>query len=291
MKKLLLSILLLLSCNSVSAEEVKSGILVKKHSQSEVDQLLKERLNGGIGSTFAGFANQFLVSSVIQTGCNAVLVSLSNEVSAKQLMSTFPQSYKPTFKELLDCLAQQTSSTWKYNPDDKFIKVEDKEGQKQSKPSEPVDIYIFEFTPSTNEKSFTVELPSGWTSKDMGHWVKYSPPKFPVGLDIYEMGTYSSSDGDSIKLKSIPSDLLLEWGKRIKQNPTKADLKKGKIGTFDADLYECEISGKDDKKLKWHNWTFMNGNKCYFVLSAYPNELENDIYPDVQKILSTFRIK
>ncbi|MDX2108263.1 MAG: hypothetical protein SFY67_17850 [Candidatus Melainabacteria bacterium] len=265
MKKLLLSILLLLSCNSVSAEEVRSGILVKKHSQSEVDQLLKERLNGGIGSTFAGFANQFLVSSVIQTGCNAVLVSLSNEVSAKPLMSTFPQSYKPKF--------------------------EDKEGQKQSKPSEPVDIYIFEFTPSTNEKSFTVELPSGWTSKDMGHWVKYSPPKFPVGLDIYEMGTYSSSDGDAAKLKNIPGDLLLEWAKRIKQSPTTADLKKGKIGTFDADLYECEISGKDDKKLKWHNWTFMNGNKCYFVLSAYPNELENDIYPDVQKILSTFKIK
>ncbi len=299
MKKLLLLLSLLtlthlsLTSNAAFAEDEKSQVKVKHFTQSEIDDLLKSRLNGGLGGTFASFTNQFFVNSALQISHPVCLGASSNEISSKRLMPTFPQTYQPTLKELLDNLALQTHSTWKYNPTGEYIHVSaDPEGKKPSTSKEQIDAAIFEFTPTKREKPFSVELISGWTPTDMGHWIKYSPTSFPVGMDIYEMGTYSSDDAKGAEaLKNIPSDIILEWSKIIKQSPTKSDLKNAKIGKFDALVYECELTGKDGNQLKWHNWVFMDGNKCYFILSAYPNELENKIFPDVQKMLASFKTK
>ena len=75
------------------------------------------------------------------------------------------------------------------------------------------------------------------------------------------------------------------------EDPDVLGFQSVKIGPFDATLFECELTGKTGEKLLWHNWAFMDGNKCYFVLSAYPKDMHDKIFPDVEKMLKTFKIK
>lgn len=303
MKKLfLLLFTLLLSANSNSASAAepeansKPSVAVKTLSQADIDSLLKSRLNGGLGYTFSLYANQFFVGSALQLEKSVSLGSRSEKICEKRLMPVFPESYKPTLKELLDAIALQTNSDWKYNPVGDFVSVSKEPGGPPKKVEEKdgLDIAVFEFTESTDrQKPYSIEMAPGWASQDMGHWTKYNPGStFPVGMDIYEMGTYSVDDAkDSGSLKQIPKQILSEWAKRIRQNPDVLGFQTVKVGPFDAKLFECELEGKSGEKLLWHNWAFMNGNRCYFILSAYPKELHDKIFPDVEKMLKSFKIK
>jgi hypothetical protein len=155
------------------------------------------------------------------------------------------------------------------------------------------DLAIFEFTPAERERPFIVDLAEGWTSMDKGHWVMYIPPNFPVGMDIYEMGTYSSDEDGSEQdcFNQVRSDVALEWARRVNENAAQTDLKPAKVGAFDALYYESLIPSQLQREVRWRQWVFMDGGQCYFIVSTILPELDERIYPDVKKMLASFRTK
>ena len=137
------------------------------------------------------------------------LITSSKEISNAELHPVFPESYKPTLREFLDAIALQTSLEWKYDPTSKYFKSEVESG--------PVEgLAIFEFTKTKREQPFEVALPEGWKAVDKGSWVMYVPPVFPLGMDIHQLGSYSSDDKskEAELLKNVPHDVMLDWAKR-----------------------------------------------------------------------------
>jgi hypothetical protein len=119
------------------------------------------------------------------------------------------------------------------------------------------------------------------------------PPDFPVGLDIYDRGVYSADDqaDESKLLEKVPVELALEWVSRIQEQASVEDIKPAKVGDYDALFFEADIPSQLGQQIHWRQWTFMVGNRCYFLVSTILPRLDDKIYPDVEKILATFREK
>jgi hypothetical protein len=248
--------------------------------------LLSQRFDGGMGYTFAQFANMFLVKSRISLGEGIGLMTPSREVAEKTLQSPYPEFYRPTVQEFLDEIALQTSTEWKSDTSGKYIE--------NAVPDVQVDgPMIFEFLPTKREKPFEVTLAEGWKSNDRGSWLMLVPPGFPVGLDIYEMGVYSADvQAEEPKLlERVPIGVALGWIARIQVNADKDSLKAAKVGTHDALFFETTVPSQVGEDVHWRQWTFMVGNRCYGIVSTILPSLEDTIYPDVEKMLASFREK
>jgi hypothetical protein len=261
--------------------EAPAGSKVKQLSKEEVDHLLAQRVEAGLGFNFAQFANMFLVNSNVMLGQSVGLVTGSEKISKSPLMSPFPQFYKPTLRELLDAIALQTFSDWKYDPSGKYM---------VNKTRHAAEMAIFEFSEHERKKPYELTMAKGWASSDRGNWTMFSPPIFPVGLDVYEMGTYSSASqsGQAELYKKVPAELALEWAKRVQPKATKEDLKTAKVGTYDAIFFESMVKSQMKKPVHWRQWVFMVGHTCYFIVSSILPENDSKIYPDVEQMLKSF---
>jgi hypothetical protein len=259
---------------------------IKPLTKEQQDKLLKERLEGGMGDSFNQFSNMFLAMSRIKLSCGVGLMTPSKKIAKSELHAVFPEFYKPTLKELLDSIALQTSSKWQYDPTSKYFESDVEEG--------PVEgIAIFEFTKDKREKPFQVTLPKGWKSADKGNWVMYTPPMFPLGMDIHEFGSYSSDDKTKEKelLKKIPIEVSMEWAKRAKDEVDPKELKPAKVGPYDALFFETMMPLRDGPTFHWRQWVFMVDDKCYFVISTILPQLDDKIFPDVEAMVKSFQIK
>lgn len=260
---------------------------VKPLTAEQQDRLLNARLNGGMGYSFSQFANMFLVSSRIKFGTGIGLMTSSAEIAEAPLQSPFPENYKPTLRQFLDTIALQTSSDWEYDPSGKFIQGDfDRET--------PIDgLAIYEFKKTERDKPFEITLEEGWEAIDKGNWVMHVPPSFPIGMDIYELGEFSSDKNmaDQEFTEKIRLTVSLDWAQRLNENAKEDDLQPAKVGDFEALYYESLIPSQLDKEIKWRQWVFLDGNKCYFIVSTILPEMEDDIYPDVEKMVASFRIK
>jgi hypothetical protein len=249
--------------------------------------LLAARVDGVLGNEFRQFANMFLVSSRLQLGSGVGLMTSSPEIAAAELQPVFPSSYQPTLRELLDVIALQTRSAWKYDPSGKYFQS-DVPGE-----SPVTDLAIFEFTPAKRDKPFEVTLAKDWKAIDKGHWLMLVPPSFPVGMDIYELGSYSTDDKSAPPdwINSIRGDVALEWAQRVTPTATRDDLQSAKVGPYEALYFESLIPSQLDKKLRWRQWVFVESNRCYFIVSTISPELEKDILPDVEQMVASIRVK
>jgi hypothetical protein len=272
---------------SKTVVDQKTPPTIRPLTADEQQKLLNTRLDGGMGNTFGQFANMFLVSSRINLGAGIGLMAASKEIAQTPLQSPFPPNYKPTLREFLDAIALQTSSQWAYDPSGKYIQSEIKRDQ-------PVEgLAIFEFVAAKREKPHEVTLAEGWKATDKGQWTMYSPPKFPIGMDIYEMGTYTSA-GNHAEVDfagTIRSAVALQWAQRVNKIAVETDFKPAKVGNFDALYYESMIPSQLGKEVKWRQWVFMTDGKCYFIVSTIFPEFDEEIFPDVEKMLASFRIK
>jgi hypothetical protein len=261
--------------------------LVKPLTKEQLNKLLHLRIDGKMADSFERLSNMFFVSSRQQTPYSIALVGTSEEIIQSLLLSPFPSSYKPTVREYLDSLAIQTKSEWQYDPTDRNVKGETGEGKQLEQ------LAVFEFTKKDREKSFEVTLAAGWRVVDHGSWLMLSPPDFPVGLDIHEMGEFSSDDKavQETLFRQIPIDLAFEWAQRASRNATREDLHPAKVGPFDAVYFEAIVATRDNQAARWRQWTFMVDNKCYFLVSTILLDKEKGILPDVQKMVASFRIR
>ena len=268
-------------------QEKKPTATLKPLTAEQQAELLGFRLKGGIGGTFGRFANAFMVSSRLALGTGVGLMTSSKAIAETPIFTPFPDSYKPTLREFLDTLALQTHSKWKYDPSSKYFKSDiELKG--------PVDgVAIFEFTKTKREKPFEITLAKGWKASDEGTWVMYVPPSFRVGMDIYQMGTYSPAEKttDQKFQDKIRLDVALDWAQRMNKKATLKDLKPAKVGRFEALYYESMVPSQLNKDIRWRHWVFMDGNQCYFIVSTILPEMEAKIYPDVKKMIASFKIK
>jgi hypothetical protein len=209
----------------------------------------------------------------------------SRDIAVAELQPTFPSSYDPTLRELMDSIAQQTSSQWKYEPTGKYLNSD--------VPREVTDLAFFEFTPAKRDRPLEFTLPKGWKRQDRGHWIMLSPPDFPVGLDLYELGTYSADDATKTAdlLTRIRREQALEWAQRVKEAANEKELVERKVGPYDALYFEALIPTKLGKDFRWRHWVFMVDNRCFMAVSTIDPELEGKILPDVQAILGTLKVK
>jgi hypothetical protein len=92
-------------------------------------------------------------------------------------------------------------------------------------------------------------------------------------------------------LKRIPQDLAMMWAKRVSEDAAKKDLKPAKVGSYDAIYFDTMVPTKLRQQAHWRQWVFMADDKCYFIVSTIFPKFEDKIYPDVETMLKSFKIK
>ena len=255
-------------------------------SEAQLEKLLNARLDGSLQFSFRQFANMFLVSSRITFGTGVGLMTESKKIADTELQPIYPASYRPTLRQFLDRIALQASATWKHDTTGKFIS-DTTGGNKPLK-----DIAIFEFSESGKAKRpYEVTLEKGWKTVDHGHWVMHVPPDFPIGMDIYQMGTYTPEDVEVTPefIRKTRADISLSWAQRVRPETESKDLIPAKVGSYEALYFEAMIPSQLEKEIKWRQWVFFVGNDAYFIVSTILPEFEDKIFPDVKKMISTFR--
>ncbi|WP_395737368.1 hypothetical protein [Prosthecobacter sp.] len=277
------------------AEDAKKTVYDKKVplkvlSYEEQARLLGKRLEGGLGDSFGAFANMFMVRSQMDLRVCVGLKGMSKEITEAELQPVFPEFYKPTLKELMDTIALQTFSAWSYRKEDQYA------NSSKAETTENDHLVIFSFTSVVAEakptKPYNVELAKGWQAEDRGHWQACRPKTFPVGMDIYEMGAYSTAkkEDEAALFEKVRKEVALEWAKRVKQDASADDLKPAKVGEFEALHFEAMIPARTGGDVHWRHWVFMVENKCYFIVSTIFPKMEKELLPDVEKMLGSFKV-
>lgn len=294
MKIMRLMIVLGVSWTLAFAEDAKkqastNQVPLKMLSAEEQTKLLANRLEGSLGDSFGAFANMFMVRSQMELGKCIGLKGKTGKLLQAELQSVFPDFYKPSLKELMDAIALQTSSTWSYRKEDQFVNSHVPEK------TEFDHMVIFTFVPTEaatpRARPFSVNLAKDWKTLDHGHWLACIPPTFLVGMDIYEMGTYSASKkaNEAALFAKVRQEVALEWAQRVKKDAKAEDLKPVKVGGFDALHFDAMVPSQDDKDIRWRHWVFMVDNACYFIVSTIFPEMEEQLFPDVQTMLGSFK--
>jgi|GEM_PF-1111361 len=260
---------------------------LKLLSPAELEKLLGMRLKGGMEGKMNQFANMFFVESRIELGTCITLSGESKEIGATELQPVFPSSYQPTLREFLDVIALQTSSAWSYRKEKQQYTTTDKAGKMTE------SVAVISFDPVKRSKPYEVKLAEGWKAEDRGHWMAFIPKEVPFGMDIYELGSYSTEkkDAEAALFTDIRQAQSLEWAQRVKKSVKAEDLKPAKVGDFDALFYEAMIPSQIGTDVHWRQWIFMVGNKCYFIVSTIMSDQEKAIYSGVEEMVKSFKVR
>lgn len=250
-------------------------------SEDELTRLLDRRLDGGLGYTFAQFANMFVPNSTIQLPQGVILVAKTKAIDDTELMPVFPEHYRPRLRELLDAIALQTSSTWAYVTESDSLKSDSKT---------PVGgIVCIEFSPTESRLELSVEIPPGWSVRDVGNRRMCAPPTFPVGIDFYHMGTYSFDGDRAAGMEKIVKSIALDWASRVKEGTSENDLGQKRIGAYDALTFETTIPSRLGMDLIWRHWVFAAEDRCYFVVSTLDQKHLKQQAADIDAMLDSFK--
>lgn len=260
---------------------------VKVLPPEELERLLNQRLSGWLGYSFAQFANMFFVTSRMDLDVGVGLTAHGIDVEKIHLEPAFPSTYRPTLKELLDAIAMQTKSHWTYEAKDQLVKSSSKLPEKELE-----GIAIIMFSPAEQTLPYEMTPPKDWLAVDRTNWIMYVPPIAPLAMDLHVSGRLSASDKakEDQLFKSAPVDAALDVLKRVRPDATSKDLKKTKVGPYDAYFFENQLPTTGEGKIRWRQWHFMVGNQLCFVISTIKNEQDDRLYPDVEAMLKTFRV-
>lgn len=259
---------------------------LQKLFDTRLDSTMCQMMAQSADQPFGQFANMFLAFSTMTVGRGVGLMTSEQEVSKRPVSSPYPSSYRPRLREILDSLALQTFTKWSYDPSSKYLDSNINHGG-------PVNnLAMFEFVPTKRELPYELVLAKGWKAVEKGNWVMYVPPSFIVGMDIHNMGRYSTDvvdDGEF--LASIPREVSLEWARRVGQMVAADRLSDAKVGPYDAVFFETVLDTKDGQKLHWRQWAFMVDDVCYAVISTIFAPLDATIFADIEEMLPTFKMK
>lgn len=260
---------------------------VKILNPTQLNALLKQRLNGTLGDNFGQFSNMFFVRSRIDLDTGIALTTKAPGVTECQLEPAFAYNYKPTLRELLDAIALETGTRWVY-ADRSQVMVSN------SPSNEIIDgMAIFDFVP--NQHKFTHEMTPAkdWKAVEKTNWVMYIPPIAPMAMDYHELGKVSADDKskEAALIAKTAQDFALDQYRRAKPDAKLEDLKKTKVGAIDAYYFETPLPPTGPEKVRWRQWHFMIGNQLCYVISTILPDQEKALWPDVEQMIKTFNAK
>lgn len=250
-----------------------------KSSEERQNAILEQRMAGGMGVPFYQLENAQLKSNHQGERRSISIQTKSDKISKTILVSQFPSFYKPTLRQFLDAIALQTHSQWNYDA-----------AKSEADGKSPI---VFEFKEGGKRKPYELNLAKDWSTKDNGNWVLCSPAGESTGMDIYDLGNFTSisKSNEAELLKEVPQQVAFEWAKRVQHKAKPTDLKKSHVGEYDAVFYESTVKDKNSKDVHWRHWVFMAGNRCFFIASTVYPDRDKTIFPDIEGMLKTFKLR
>ncbi len=177
------------------------------------------------------------------------IISEVPKIGKVEVINPFPESYKPTWREMFDTLARQTQTSWSYSDKDT----------------------AWVFAKPALATPFKFDLAKEWKQEDRGLYVFCKPPDAPVGMDIYQLGSYSfEKDADKEMLK-IRDEIALRFLSRINPDIKVDDMKKVTIDGAEAVHVETPAPKEG---VTWRQWVFVKDGRAYAIVSALDNDKE-----------------
>lgn len=241
--------------NKAKAESHK----VVPMSEEARASFLKKRCVGAVIGRFGSW-----LSLMYACGEYWRLTSDDKDAFNKVLNSVYPSKlYKPTQAEFFEALARQLNTNVEYDP--------------------KRDYWVF--NPPHLPLPYSIELADGWQEHVRGYEVGYVPKIAPVGMDIYIFGRYSNVDDDTVK--KVREEVALWCSKMVDKNSSAKDMKPATVDGAEALYFETD-------KLKqpgcvWRQWAFMKNGQMFVIVSAIDKSNESTLYPDVRKMVESFK--
>lgn len=258
----ILSFVLLIS--SFAIAQAENGTPQTKVTALTADQqkaLLSGRLNSGaVNGTFDSF------TSLLFSFNNIAMHTEDAGINNTKLNSPFPEFYKPTLSELFDTIALQTQSSWKYDPKTNY----------------------WVFAKPALKKPYSLTIADKWDTQDMGIYTGYKPATFPVGMDVYYYGVYSSDDSKkaSSLWERVRNIWALNFASNFKRGVKIDDLKKVTVDGVEALYFEGPAPRPG---ITFREWALIKNGKMFVIISTLPTEDKQSV-ADVEAMVKSFRV-
>lgn len=252
-----------------SSQDLQKGrgkvvkVLEHRMNPVELDAFLKRRTSGQMFSSFDSYTS--LLWAVHEVG----IWSQGTDAGTIQLQCPFPESYRPTWKELMDVLARQVDCSWHYDTETGY--------------------WVFE--KHRMDPPFSLRMAKGWTRRDEGQTVVLVPPTAPVGMDVYTMAHFSTEDPEKLPevFANARKYVSRLFAQRLKSDVTEKDFSSEKACGEPA-LY-FSVPTPRDPNLKWRQWAFVKDGWCFIIVSVISEENELKLLPDVKAMIASIQIK
>jgi hypothetical protein len=253
---LLVATALILPDYACKAAELKR----KSLTPTEQKSFLSKRTSGGMMGPFASY------SSLLYALNDVVIHSKDDAINKTALSSPFPDFYKPTWEELFDTIARQTKSAWTYDP--------------------KRDFWIFAAPPKP--LCFELTLAEGWQPHNEGLYIGYQPSIAPVGMDVYILGHYSSTnkDEEAALFIGVREAIAVRFAKPFQKDVSRKDMTEETIGNLRA----LHFKATGPTGIIWQQWVVVDSEMAFAIVSAIKPEHEKQILPDVLKMVASFKV-
>ena len=195
---------------------------------------------------------------------NVLLFSDLPDIGRIRLMNVFPESYKPTWREMLQTLARQTQTSWSYSGKHG--------GWLFDKPAMPLP--------------FSLKMAEGWTREDRGSYLFCRPPGAPVGMDVYMLGTYSFAKEEDKNFTKVRDDWATRFLQRIKPDAKVKDMEKVEIDGVEALHFKTPAPKPG---VIWRQWVFVKEGRAFAVVSAL-DAGQAGLLKDVRAMVSSLKV-
>ena len=225
------------------------------------EKLLDRRLpSGGITGTFSTFG------SFLYAALDIAIHTSDKEIAETELHSPFPEFYKPTVKELLATIALQTKSSCVYDSQTTYWTF--------AKPAAP--------------KPFSLKLADKWTSDDRGFYVSYRPPSYPVGMDIYYYGSYSSEDSSqqTVMWERVRDSWATGFASRLRRGVTISEMQPALVDGVEALYFQAPAPRPG---VMWRQWVLVKNGHAFVIVSTL-SETDTKLLADVESMVKSFRV-
>ena len=246
----------------VLAAAILAGLQEKERkplTPDEREKQLNERVS--IGLLDKGSLDAFI--SMAYAMSNVQISYVDPAFGRGRVDNPFPEFYTPTWREVFETIARQTRTSWTYS---------EKKGE-----------WLFD-KPAV-APTFQVTLAKGWAQEDRGYYVFFKPPKGPVGMDIYMLGTYSFDKDADKEMARVRDAWALNFLKPIRSEAKIEDMKKVEIDGSEA----LHLEAKAPKPgVVWRQWVFAKNGALFAIVSAL-DEDQAALVKDVQAMAASFK--
>lgn len=207
--------------------------------------------------TFGEFAEVLLSAGIVQ------IHSSNARVTRTRLAPICDKSHDLKMSEFLETIARQTGTTAKF--DEKKCR--------------------WNFEPPAMPLPYRLSIAKGWHEEQRGYYTAYIPKIAPVGMDVYMMGRFDELD-DS-RMKQIRNEQALWFADRMRPGVKIEAMNTTTVDGCEALSFETKapMEGR-----QWRQWAFVKDNQAFVIVSAVDDKNESKLIPDVEAMVSSFRV-